>query len=533
MRKGEQIASTINDLRKHVILLKQHIHEQDRETGLLRKIADQWRSVFDAINDPVCVSNMEGEILRCNRAMSLFLQKPFSEIIGQKCRDTVYCNFQTECDILSDRLRATGRRQSETARRDHHWYEIIVDPLFNVDGTLNGAVHILKDISEKRNLENQLQQSQKMEAINRLAGQVAHDFNNFLMIILGNTEMILESREKKEFPLEMLKNIYETTERAIQLNRQLLTFCRRQSFEPIPVQLNDLLRTLIRNLSPLMGEDINCLLETCDDLKTIKADPSQIEQIILNLMINAKEAMPRGGRLYITTENRVIRVKDYELEPGDYVTLTIQDTGTGMPPDIMERIFDPFYTTKESGTGLGLSTVYGIIEQLKGKIHVTSEVNSGTCFEITFPVLKDKAGRTEPEVLKREVKIQPGKETVLVVDDDQSVCRLLETILSRLGYKVLRATHAGEALDTARSCGEKIDLLLVDVVLPDRPGPELARELKRTFKELKVLYISGYADDRTSDPVIMRDRDHFLNKPFTIQSLARRVRHILDKDNGG
>ncbi len=397
-----------------------------------------------------------------------------------------------------------------------------------------GPRHILGtgvDITERKELEQQLRQSQKMEAVGRLAGGIAHDFNNMLSVINGYADLVL-SEIGEEAPLaDEVREIRTAGDRAVTLTRQLLAFSRKQVLKPEIVNLNEIIKGLEKMLHRLIGEDVELVASLAPDLGLVKADPGQMEQVIMNLAINSREAMPTGGKLTIETRNVELE-EDYvrhhlEVRPGPYVMMAVTDTGTGMDQEVLARIFEPFFTTKEGGTGLGLATVYGIVKQSNGNIWVYSEPGQDTSFKIYLPRVRSKG-----EVLPRTAPLQPpeqGAGTVLVVEDDQPVRNLAERILAAAGYRVLAAEGGDEALDLARECGEGIDLLLTDVVMPGMSGKILAEKIRLVRPEAKVLYMSGYMDDAIVRHGVLERGIHFIGKPFTISELTRKVREVLEE----
>ncbi|HMK52893.1 MAG TPA: PAS domain S-box protein, partial [Thermodesulfobacteriota bacterium] len=387
---------------------------------------------------------------------------------------------------------------------------------------------------EMKALEEQLRQSQKIEAIGRLAGGIAHDFNNLLTIIKGYSQLSLLDLKESNPLWGNIQEIQKATQRAADLTRHLLAFSRRQILDPKVLDLNNLLRDLDKMLRRIIGEDISLNTQLTNDLGRVKIDPGQFEQIILNLAVNAKDAMPSGGKLMIETSNVELdaeyAVNHAGVIPGHYVRLSVSDTGVGMAKDVREKIFEPFFTTKEKGkgTGLGLSTVYGIVKQSGGNIWVYSEPGHGTTFKIYLPIvgedLETLSGRDEAESLPR------GSETVLLVEDELSVRELAHRLLHQQGYNVLEADNGKEALGIAQEThGETIHLLLTDVVMPQMGGKELADQLKIMRPDLKVLYTSGYTDDAIVHHGTLDPGTHFLQKPFSPKTLLHKVREVLDR----
>ncbi len=417
------------------------------------------------------------------------------------------------------------------------WILVSSAPVRDRNGFVVAGVLTFQDITERKQLEEQLRQSQKMEAIGRLAGGVAHDFNNLLTIIGGYGQMLLDTTNADDPVHKDLEAIMEAANRAGSLTRQLLTVSRRQVVQPKTFELNRLIARTNRMLKRVIGEDVELVHTLKSERGRIKADPGQIEQVLLNLTVNARDAMPTGGRLTIETADIEIGqdsiVGGQSLRAGRYVLLAVSDTGTGMTPEVLKHVFEPFFTTKPrgKGTGLGLSTVYGIVTQTGGTITVDSEVGRGTVFRIYFPAAVSRAElEPEPErdrAIPGEPSDKHGQETILLVEDETDVRRLTAEMLTRQGYTVLEASSGPDAIRVWEENQQKIDLVLTDVVMPRMSGQELASTLKARRPELKVMYMSGYTDD-----VVARhggiDRTVLLHKPFTSDSLARMIRSVLD-----
>jgi two-component system, cell cycle sensor histidine kinase and response regulator CckA len=384
---------------------------------------------------------------------------------------------------------------------------------------------------DKVGLERRLRQSQKMEAIGLLAGGVAHDFNNILTLIIGHSELALEESIPTQMAGQRFSEISLAAKRATGLIRQLLVFSREHAGELQPFDLNEAVSQTFRMMSRLLGEDIELVLCLERDLGQVVADPVQIEQVVMNLAINAREAMPDGGRLTIETSRLSLAESHVgnlvEVKEGDYIVLRVEDTGVGMDPETQGRVFEPFFTTKDiqGGTGLGLATVHGIVEQADGYIDIESQAGAGTRFDIYLP-LKVAVPVKIPNVLKGKLKQAPrGTETILLVEDEASLLELGQTILQSLGYRVLAAVTPEEAIGEFVDHLEEIDLLVTDVVMPGMNGGELANRLEAISFELKVLYVSGYSPDRLNG---MADEGTFIHKPYAPVTLAHKVREILD-----
>jgi two-component system, cell cycle sensor histidine kinase and response regulator CckA len=416
--------------------------------------------------------------------------------------------------------------------------EIEFKPTLLDDGRI---LVILSDITERKRaeeekatLQEELRQSQKMEAIGGLAGGIAHDFNNLLTVISGNCQLSLLELKEGDPLRGNIEEIKAAAERATSLTRQLLAFSRRQVLNMKVLDLNTIIRDLEKMLRRVIGEDVELVTWFADDLGMVKIDPGWIEQVIMNLAVNARDAMPRGGKLIIETTNAEVDESytrgHVTVKPGRYVKLCVNDTGMGMAPEVKEHLFEPFFTTKEKGkgTGLGLSTVYGITKQSGGDIWVYSEPGLGTTFNIYLPRVDESLDDLRIKVTKEE--IPRGSETILLVEDEEDVRGLAVRILERQGYTVLEASCGKDALALCKERNEPIHMILTDVVMPGMSGRQLADQLVLLHPKTKVLYMSGYTDNAVIHHGILEDRVDYLQKPFTIDGLTRKVREVLDKD---
>ncbi|NOY09703.1 MAG: PAS domain S-box protein [Spirochaetes bacterium] len=413
------------------------------------------------------------------------------------------------------------------------WFRYYHIPIYNSNGDFIGFRCSNTDITDYKKLEEEFRQAQKMEAIGRLAGGVAHDFNNLLTVIQGSSEMILLELNKNSSIYPLVEQIMEAGKRAESLTRQLLAFSRKQTLQPKVINLNKLIRDMEKMIKRLIGEDIIFSTNYSNSRRKIKADPGQIEQIILNLVVNARDAMPEGGELEIETQDVTIAEQDAELleelTPGDYVLLSVTDTGTGMDKETKTHVFEPFFTTKESekGTGLGLSTVYGIVKQSSGAIRIYSEPGMGTAFHIYFPATEEQhQQKDESHSISTDLT---GKETVLIVEDEDDVRKVAARSLKYYKYNILEARNAGEAIDICKNYGDKISLLLTDVILPGTNGKKLSKEILKIIPRIKIIFMSGYTDNAITHYGLLDPDINFIQKPFTMQILTRKVREVLDK----
>ena len=387
--------------------------------------------------------------------------------------------------------------------------------------------------AERKELEERLRQAQKMEAVGHLAGGIAHDFNNILAVIIMYCEMILDRIAPTEALFEEVEEIKKAGERAAGLTRQLLAFSRKQILEPKILDLNEIVSGIKNMTQRITGEDIQHELVLASDLWQVRADPGQIEQIIMNLVVNARDAMPQGGKITLSTSNiEITEMSDRsdKIPPGKYTILSVADTGTGMDQATMQKIFEPFFTTKGvgKGTGLGLSTVHGIVHQSGGQIIVSSELKKGTTFDIYFPAIQVVAETIISTISKKIPEVvKPGIFTILLIEDDKALRGVVQRLLEKAGYIVLPDRSNEEILKDVEQKKISFDLLVTDVIMPEISGPEMAEKLVSILPGLKILFVSGYLDDRVDNYVKIKDRANFLQKPFTANQLVSKVEKIL------
>jgi PAS domain S-box-containing protein len=433
-----------------------------------------------------------------------------------------------------------GRRiEYRMKRMDGEWIflESTASAVRSADGKVEKLVIVNRDISERRKLEEQLRQSQKMDAIGHLSGGVAHDFNNLLGVIIGYSEVLQEKMEEGT-PLRVcVDEVLGAGKRAAALTRQLLAFSRQQVLEPKVLALNEVVSDIQKMLRRMIGEDVELTTQLDSNLGKVRADQGQIEQVIMNLAVNARDAMPEGGKLSIELTNmemdqNFVKRYPYPVQPGPYVLLTVSDTGTGMDDTTRQRIFEPFFTTKEKGkgTGLGLSMVYGVVKQSGGYIDVFSTMGKGTTFKIYLPRIVQNV-ESEAVTVPAAAPAK-GVETILLVEDEKNLRTLTRSLLERCGYSVLEAENGAEALEVSRQTSTPIDLLLTDIVMPGIGGRALAKKLAYERPKLKVVYMSGYTGQTYGGQGVLTPGTLFLQKPFTRESLARKVREAFELNTG-
>jgi two-component system cell cycle sensor histidine kinase/response regulator CckA len=488
------------------------------------------------VRDSVIVTDLEGVITYWNEGATRLFGWMAEEMLGRPLTDRLPEEARAEAQDWMGRIRAGAEFEGEC--QDYHkdgsriWIHARTSLIKDSGGRPIAIMGLSHDISERRRLEEQLHQSQKMEAIGQLAGGVAHDFNNLLCIINGYSDIVYSALRPDDPLRNLVDEIRKAGERSASLTRQLLAFSRKQVIVPKVLDLNEVVSEMGKLLLRAIGEDIELVLHLQPGLAPIHADPGQMEQVILNLAVNARDAMPQGGRLVVQTGNVELDEgyarRHAEVVAGPYVLLELRDTGCGMTPVVKAHLFEPFFTTKEvgKGTGLGLAVVHGVVSQSGGYIEVDSEPGRGTSFKIYLPRAQPT---NHPTTSVAEVKVAPrGSETVLLVEDAQAVREVNRRILVRGGYAVLEACDGQEALRVAGQHRGPIHLLLTDVVMPAMGGRQLAEHLSGLHPSMKVLYVSGYPDDAVVEHGIREGEVHFLQKPFSPSVLTQKVRDVLD-----
>ncbi len=520
------------------------IQERKKAEEALRQSEQRYRSLFDGIPVGLFRTSADGRLIDVNQTLVEILGYPSRDaLLATNVTDTYASpKARAEWQVAFQREGPVGNFEYQLRRYDGTliWVEENARVVLNEEGEVLWYEGSMVDISKRKQaeqemmvLQDQLRQSQKMEAVGQLAGGIAHDFNNLLTVIGGYSELSLLRLRKSDPLREAVEGIQKAANRAADLTRQLLAFSRRQLMEMRVLDLNSLLFDLDKMLHRLIGENIEVKTILAQDLGRVKADPGQIEQAILNLAVNARDAMPSGGKLTLETAN-VEFDESYagahaKMPDGRYVMLSVSDTGEGIRPEIRDRIFEPFFTTKEKGkgTGLGLSTVYGIIKQSAGYVWVYSEPGIGTTFKIYLPSVNEPA-----EVLREKVvagELLRGVETILVVEDDDSVRDLTRKTLESQGYRVLEASSGEAALRIYRGSLSPIHMILTDVVMPGLSGKQLVDRLQPMSNGTKVIYMSGYTDNGILSHGVLQKGINYIQKPFTMEGLSRMVRRVLDR----
>jgi PAS domain S-box-containing protein len=524
---GTQIAGAIASA--------QLFHERQQAQRSLQESQEKYRVLIQNSNDAIFIAqdgiikfpNTRTEELLGYSAAEL-ARIPFLNHIHPDDRDLVLERHRKRLE--GQTIPSTYFFRVKNRAGQELWVEI--NAVFMEWEGKRATLNFVRDVTEQKKLESQFLQAQKMEAVGRLAGGVAHDFNNLLTVINSHSELALMELKEWDPLRERFESIQRAGKKAADLTRQLLAFSRRQIVEMRVININTLIRDLEKMLRRVLGEDIELKTVLAPGLGKVKVDPGQIEQAILNLLVNAKDAMPSGGKILIETSN-IYLTQEYssshmDIEPGSYIELAISDSGIGMTQEVKDRLFEPFFTTKEKGkgTGLGLSAVYGIVKQGGGGIWVYSEPGLGTTFKIYLPRAEELLETSLPKIGKE--KVVGGKETILVVEDEEAVRKLIAGFLKKYGYKVLEASQAGEALLICEQCREPIHLLLTDVVMPGINGPDLAKRLSYFYPELRVVFMSGYPNDEVFQQGLLDGGMFFLQKPFTAGRLTEKIREVLD-----
>jgi PAS domain S-box-containing protein len=510
--------------------------ERKRAEAELRQSEERYRDLVENAHDIIYSHDLEGNYTSINRAGEQITGYTREESLALNISATVAPEDLSKTREML-RRKIAGEKvtayEMEIIAKDGHRVAVEANTkLVYQDGVPVGVQGIARDVTERKQLEEQLRQSQKMEAIGQLAGGVAHDFNNLLTAINGYSSLALQRLEDDHPIKPYIEEVKKAGDRATNLTRQLLAFGRKQILQPLAINLNGVVSDMNKMLRRLIGEDIVLTAKLDAGVGRVMADPGQVEQVLVNLIVNARDAMPRGGNLTIETKN-VELDEEYGsrhvgVAPGKYVLLAVSDTGEGMSEEVRTRVFEPFFTTKEKGkgTGLGLSTVYGIVKQSGGNVWIYSELGRGTTFKVYLPQVESEPRELGEQVV--EVAPRGGSETILLVEDEAVVRGLARRILEQAGYSVVEASRGDEALRFCAEHAAEVDLLLTDVVMPEMSGKELADRLKSQYPELKMVFMSGYTDESIVHHGVLDSSVEFIQKPFTPAALVRKVRDVLD-----
>jgi two-component system, cell cycle sensor histidine kinase and response regulator CckA len=528
------------------------VEAQKRNEAELRKSREQLSTILEGINDCIIVQDPDGKVEYLNQAAANLLGFPSPKAVieaaegpdAERLRAAIAVTDEEGNPVPPDqspaRLALKGietpprlLRYKMNPEAPEKWVINRARPIKDENGGIQFIISILQDITEKRKAEAELRQSQKMEAIGRLAGGIAHDFNNLLTAINGYSELGLGIADGDSQLHSILNEILEAGKRAASLTNQLLAHSRKQILTPKVLDLNETIRNMHSMLKRIIGEDIDLVTSLNKDVNLVKADPGQVEQVIMNLSVNARDAMPKGGK--VTIETQVVDLDkahvgmDEDIPAGRYFMISVSDTGHGMAKAVRDHIFEPFYTTKAigKGTGLGLSTVYGIVKQSGGFISVYSEPQHGASFKVYFPVVGEGNGHHALQSATPEPLGASNGETIMLVEDEDVVRKLSRSILSELNYKIIEAGNGEKAVELAKSHPGEIHLLLTDVVMNGIGGQELARRIRKLRPGIKVIYMSGYTDDAIVRHGVLESATNFIQKPFSPKVLTRKVREVL------
>ena len=516
--------------------LKERAEELEREAAERRRSAEKYRMVVEQASDGIMIVDREANIIEVNPRMLEMLGYSRDQFLELNVRDLIPKEDQAADPVKTDLPQPSQilHKQRRFIRRDGGLGDMEVGIASLEDGRI---LAIVRDVSERNRLEAQLRQSQKLEAVGRLAGGVAHDFNNLLTVILGHSDLAITTLSPNDRLRRDLEDIREAGARAAVLTNQLLAFSRKQMLQPKVLDCNTAIANMTKMLGRLISSNIEIMIKSEAELWRAKVDPGQLDQVILNLALNARDAMPLGGKLIIETANRQFEGEQFsgqqQIPPGHYVLLAVSDTGCGMDAETRSHLFEPFFTTKMQGkgTGLGLSTVYGIVRQSGGHIAVYSEPGHGTSVKVYLP--RVAAAGEVAATADEGAPLPVGAETILIAEDEDRVRSLAVAVLAQQGYTVIEACDGAEAVALAREYDGEIHLLLTDIVMPKMSGKDLADQLKRDRPGLKVVLCSGYTGDTVMQQGVLDASTPFLQKPFTLRSLTTKVREVLDAGTGG
>ena len=517
--------------------LEEMAEERTRELRVSQRLL---RTVFDAIPHHIFVKDTKGRYTMANKVFREFWKIPAENLVDANVSKLDWADKETPEEIeKSDRqVIENGEtliepevifRLKDGRETVHRQIKV---PLRDIEGKIVGLVGISEDITQRRQTEEALRQAQKMEAVGQLTGGVAHDFNNLLQVIHGYTQIALTQKDISENTADHLKKVSEAAGRAANLTRQLLAFSRQSVLNPVYLDINSLFENIEKMVRLLIGVDIDLEIREGDDILPVHVDPGMIEQVLLNLAINARDAMPKGGRLVIETSRFRADEQFCELNawesPGDYVEIKVSDTGTGMSKEILAKIFDPFFTTKApgKGTGLGMAMVYGSIQQQGGKILVYSEPGKGTTFRIYIPL----ADGVSPETADlKQPTVSGGNETILIAEDTEEVLELVTKLLESVGYRIISAHNGQEALEIFNRDPEKIDLIMLDVVMPRMGGREVYDQITKTRPQTSILFTTGFGANLVDTEFVSKEKLTLIQKPYLPNELFSTIREVLDR----
>ncbi|MFH1672234.1 MAG: response regulator [Pseudomonadota bacterium] len=530
---------------KHFIRLPAAVKsslKKARQHKAQREAEELVGNILQSVGEGISLIDHDYRIVMANKAFGCQSKMPVEDITGKHCYEISHWTdrpcYENGQDCPTKYTFETGKPYTVIhTHKDKEGKAVYVEvrsyPMKDASGNVASVIEVTNDITEKRKLEDQLRQSQKMEAIGQLAGGIAHDFNNILTAIIGYSNL-LQMKMSEDDPLRAdIDQILSSCHRAAHLTQSLLAFSRRQIIHPKPVRLNEIVERVSKLLLRLIGEDVVLKTMLADKDLTIMADSGQIEQVLMNLATNARDAMPEGGILSIGTElvnldDMFIKMHGHNIKPGMYSLLSVTDTGAGMDEPTRKRIFEPFFTTKKlgRGTGLGLSIIYGIVRQHNGIVNVYSEPGKGTKFKIYLPMIVSVIEEIEEGALPPP---RGGTETLLVAEDDKEVRGLMKVVLDRFGYKVIEAVDGEEAITKFKENKDKIDIAILDVVMPKKDGKAAYEEMKKLRPELKAIFSSGYGADIIDNKGILKEGVTFIRKPISPNDLLRKVREVLDE----
>jgi len=539
-RDLESTSSVVHNAKgepEKLVIVNRDITERKRATEALRLSEASFRSVIENAPYGIYRGNTGGQLLRINPALQKMLRyESQGELLRMNLATDLYSDPQEHqriLDLLASEKSFKNMEVEWSSKGGGAIKARCSGRVVEDEGQKGTCFEVFaEDISEKRQLERQLEVAQKMEAIGRLSGGIAHDFNNLLGVIIGYSEVLKKQLNPGADHFGYACEIEKAGQRAASLTRQLLAFSRQQVLAPAVLNLNALLADMGKMLPRLIGEDVDLTLRLDSELGQVKADQSQIEQVVMNLAVNARDAMPRGGKIVVETSNVILDEAYTRRHPGSraglYVMLSVTDTGTGMTRETLAHMFEPFFTTKErgKGTGLGLATVYGVVKQSGGYIWAESELEKGSCFKVYLPRIEEPVSIAAKPGSPAE-SFQ-GTETVLVVEDADALRKLTHALLEQNGYRVLAASNGAEALKIVEQEKEHIDLLLTDVIMPGLNGRALAERMTGLQPALKVLYMSGYTDSAIEEHGVLKPATYLLPKPFTEETLIQKVREVLN-----